>query len=202
MTAARQGTKERFSNVGVVTIAVYLLGGQSRPVDTEDVAIKANQLAPGRYSWRKFKDQINIELVRTFLSDAKKPKNGRYLSGSGNEGWMLTETGLDFAKGSVSRAQATNLATKRLSEPDKKWLRRERGRILASDAFLKAQESGVDAVTASEAEKLFRIDSYVQQGSRERKITRLVNAFRDDLDIGPIVKALAHLARTENVNER
>ena len=45
----------------IVTIAVYLLGGEREPVDTEDVAKKANELAPGRFTWRKYKDQIKAE---------------------------------------------------------------------------------------------------------------------------------------------
>ena len=33
-----------FSNIDIVIIAVYLLGGASKYVDTEDVAIKVNEL--------------------------------------------------------------------------------------------------------------------------------------------------------------
>ena len=36
-----------FSNIDIVTIAVYLLGGDSKYVDTEDIAVKVNELAPG-----------------------------------------------------------------------------------------------------------------------------------------------------------
>ena len=36
----------------LVTLAVYLLGGDQHAVDTEDVAIKAHELAPGRFSWQ------------------------------------------------------------------------------------------------------------------------------------------------------
>ena len=38
------------ANHEIVTIAVYLLGGEREPVDTEDVAKKANELAPGRFT--------------------------------------------------------------------------------------------------------------------------------------------------------
>jgi hypothetical protein len=66
------------ANHEIVTLAVYLLGGDSQRIDTEDIAKKVNELAPGRFTWRKYLDQINIENVRTFLSDAKKSKNGCY----------------------------------------------------------------------------------------------------------------------------
>ena len=74
------------SLVDVVTWAVFLLGGDLNPVDTEDVAVKAHDLAPGRFAWQKYPGQINLELVRVHLSDAKKVNNGRRLSGSGRQG--------------------------------------------------------------------------------------------------------------------
>lgn len=58
------------SNRDIVTLGVYALGGATQAVDTEDVAHKANELAPGRFTWRKYKDQINIETVRKRLWDA------------------------------------------------------------------------------------------------------------------------------------
>jgi hypothetical protein len=88
MNRARQ---KSFANHELATIAVFLLGGQSKPVDLEDVAMKMNQLAPGRVSWRKFPLQINIKFVDDSLRDAKKLKNGRYVLKSNKEEWLLTE---------------------------------------------------------------------------------------------------------------
>jgi hypothetical protein len=70
------------SNIEIVTIAVYLLGGDSKYVDTEDIAFKANELAPGRFTWRKYPEQINIDNIRKRLSDAKSENKGGYLLGS------------------------------------------------------------------------------------------------------------------------
>ena len=64
------------SNHEIVTLAVYLLGGDSKRIDTEDIAVKSNELAPGRFTWRKYSDQINIKIISWCLWDAKKPKNG------------------------------------------------------------------------------------------------------------------------------
>ena len=79
---------KHFSNLEIVTLTVYLLGGESNYVDLEDVAIKVNELAPGRFAWKKYPDQINIEHVRTSLSDAKKSENGGYVLGSVDEGFV------------------------------------------------------------------------------------------------------------------
>ena len=64
------------ANHEIVTLAVYLLGGDTQRVDTEDVAVKANALAGGRFTWRKYPDQINIDAVRKRLWDAAKPEKG------------------------------------------------------------------------------------------------------------------------------
>jgi hypothetical protein len=86
------------SNHQIVVIAAYLVGADSSRVDTEDVAVKANQIAPGRFSWRKYPEQINIETVRKRLWDACKEEKGGYIHGSERTGWLLTEEGVAFAK--------------------------------------------------------------------------------------------------------
>ena len=178
------------SNHEIVTLAVYLLGGDTRHIDTEDIAIKANALAPGRFTWRKYPGQINIENVRTFLSDAKKPKNGKYLSGAGKDGWILTSSGMDFAKQRLGDLGGSNLARKAISAKERNWLRRERERMLASEAFAKLTAGRQDAISAHEAESFFRVDAYVTGGSREEKILRTKNAFGDDPELGPLIKLL------------
>lgn len=70
----------------IVTLAVYLLGGDQQAVDTEDAAIKAHELAPGRFSWRKDPEQIHLELIRVYLSNAKEAHKGALVVGSGRTG--------------------------------------------------------------------------------------------------------------------
>jgi hypothetical protein len=125
------------SNHEIVTLAVYLLGGDTQYVDTEDIAVKANEVAPGRFTWRKYSDQINIENVRAFLSDAKKEKNGAFLRGAGKDGWLLTESGAAFAKVRVGGLENVDLSRERLSVKDRRWLQHERTRMLSSEAFFK-----------------------------------------------------------------
>lgn len=160
-------------------------------VDTEDIAVKANQLAPGRFCWRKYRDQINIENVRTFLSDAKKPKNGQLLVGSGKEGWMLTEKGFKFAKDRIDELEATDLTRVRQTSEEKKWTAREKSRILLTPAYEKFIKGDPESITVQEAETLFRIDDYVREKARERRILRILNAFSDDDHVGKAVLYLS-----------
>ncbi|MEI7601599.1 MAG: hypothetical protein WCJ41_20070 [Aestuariivirga sp.] len=184
-----------------MTLAVYLLGGETKPIDTEHVSVKAAEMAPGRYNWRFYPQHINIEIIRAFLSDAKKQKYGNYLSGSGNEGWMLTEAGAIFAKMNVSRLESANLGGVRMSDGEKKWFRRERSRLLSSDAFLKFRSGKLAEITQREAASLFRLDEYVTGVVRARKIDRIVNAFRDDSELGAAVIQLRDLVAKAGANE-
>jgi hypothetical protein len=74
------------SNIEIVALAAYLLGGESRYVDTEDIAVKANELAPGRFTWVKYPEQINIHAIKTHLWDAKSDRRGSLLLGSEKDG--------------------------------------------------------------------------------------------------------------------
>jgi hypothetical protein len=109
-SAKKQGAKE-LANYELVVLAAFRAGAQTKLVDTEDIAVKANNLAPGRFCWRKYKDQINIDTVRKRLWDATKAEKGGYLIGSEKTGWRLTKAGFDFA-----RRQSTKRA---LPQPDK-----------------------------------------------------------------------------------
>jgi hypothetical protein len=196
MKKATAKTPKGLANHEIVTLAVYLLGGDTQYVDTEDAAVKASELAPGRFTWRKYRDQINIENVRAFLSDAKKQKNGGYLRGAGKDGWLLTESGTAFAKARVAGLQTIDLSRDRLSVKERKWLQHERVRMLSSEAFAKFAAGIVDAISTQEAESFFRLDAYVTGSAREDKIVRALNSFGSDPELGAAVKALAEKARS------
>ena len=137
---------------------MYLLGGDTQYVDTEDIAVKANEIAPRRFTWRKYPDQINIENVRTFLSDAKKEKNGGYLRGAGKEGWLLTERGVAFAKSRVASLKTVDLSRERLNVKDRRWLQHERTRMLGSEAFAKFSKEETRCDHAAGSGELFQIE--------------------------------------------
>jgi hypothetical protein len=183
------------ANHQIVTLAVYLLGGEGAYVDTEDVAVKANEIAPERFAWRKYADQINIDAIRKRLSDAKKPEKGGYLLGSFKNGWLLTENGLKFAKEKVKDLDEMNLSRKPLGQQERQWRRNERIRLLASDAFQKLKLGKSDMITRQEAETFFRVDDYVVGKARERKMVRILNTFGDDPVLADAVKTLADKVR-------
>ena len=175
---------------GVVTLAVYLLDGHQRAVDTEDIAVKAHQLAPGRFSWRKYPDQINMELVRTALSDAKKLKNGAWVTGVGRTGWSLTPEGVRWVKANLKYFPKEDFSRRReesrAGSVDENSWRRERSRILGTDAWRKWTHDPA-SITRKDAEEVFRIDNYSTGSLKSRKITRVTSVFADDPEIGPFI---------------
>jgi hypothetical protein len=187
------------ANHEVVTLAVYLLGGEREPVDTEDVAKRANEIAPGRFTWRKYKDQINLEVVRVYLSDAKKKAKGEYLIGSGNTGWSLSEAGLAFAREHAGAVETLEAAEPRRNVgQDRVRQQRERARLLATEAYAKIAAGRPNDLTRRDAESFFRIDSYVQGEARRRRIATIANAHGDDPELGPAIEQLAEMIKENN----
>jgi len=184
------------SNSEIVVIAALRVGAAATHVDTEDIAVKANEVGPGRFTWKKYPDQINIDAVRKRLWDARKRG---HLVGSERDGWLLTETGAAFAR--KYRRTLGAEKTTRLSLNERKWRRLEKARLLTTAAHLKFRSGEMSCITAREAQGFFRIDAYVSNSAIENKILRLLNAFGDDHEIGPTVKHVAGLVRGRDVVE-
>ena len=184
-----------FPNHEIVVLAAYLCGSQYRYIDTEDIAVKANEIAPGRFSWRKYKDQINIDTVRKRLWDAAKPEKGGYLIGSEKGGWLVTELGCQFAEANLPKLEWLDLSKSRLSKNEQVWLGRERIRMMGEAAYKKFIAGDVKKISAAEAERFFRVDDYVVGDARRAKIERAKNALANDPDLSAAIQAIAKLVR-------
>ncbi len=183
----------KLANHEIVTFAVYLLGGDSQYVDTEDVAVKANEIAPGRFTWRKYPGQINIETVRKRLWDAMKPEKGGLLEGSERRGWVLTDKGLAYVREHLPQLKAYDLSGQRLSVGEARWRERQRLRLLSSNAYAKYRNGEVHSVTKQDLEAFFMVDDYVDGVARRRRVLRICRAFESDPDLGQAVRTLRAL---------
>ena len=180
----------------VVLLAVHLLGGGRKSVDTEDVAVKCHELAPGLFSWQKYHDQINLELVRVVLSNAKKRLYGQLLSGSGREGWRLSPRGIDWIASEgdeLLREGFAPIDRERLSagSVDAVRKRRERSRIFSSAAWKSWSEQ--KTISLRDARSLFRIDEYATNKILDNKVVRLRSQFEDDEQISPFIREATEL---------
>jgi hypothetical protein len=182
-------------NHQIVVLAAYLVGAQSASADTEDIAVKANELAPGRFSWRKYKDQINIDTVRKRLWDAATVEKGAYLIGSEKDGWRLTKAGYDFAR-KLNRKRGVIRAPKmRASRIERTAQSREVRRMLGETAFKKMAEGRSTEITKSDAERFFRLDDYVTGRARTAKIERFRILAAANKDLLAVIEVLAGIVR-------
>lgn len=180
----------------VAVAAVYLLGGTSRAVDTEDVAVKCHELAPSLFSWQKYKEHPNLELVRVSLSDAKKLKNGKLLTGSGREGWRLSSKGLDWLAnkkntGFLDVASEIRQGESKAGSIDAVRKQREHTRITSSDAWKEWSEG--KSLSFRHARHVFRIDEYTTDKMLEIKISRLRAMFENDLEVSRFLEEAGHV---------
>jgi hypothetical protein len=170
--ARESETALQLPNHQLVVVAAFLVGAHSSIVDTEDIAVKANELAPGRFSWRKYKEQINIDTVRKRLWDATKPEKGGYLIGSEKSGWRLTKAGFDFAQSQTLAGPLVQIRRDRTSQTERTGQNREINRMMNEPAFHKVVERREIEITKAEAERFFRVDDYVTGTARTAKIER------------------------------
>jgi hypothetical protein len=191
----RRRQKEALANHEVVVLAAYLAGAQKSIADTEDIAIKANDLAPGRFTWRKYKDQINIDTVRKRLWDATKPEKGAYLIGTEKAGWRLTKAGFDFARKGVKKINSTTLRKPRKSREEQVSHARELRRMMLEDAFVKFANGRAQDITKGDAERFFRIDDYVTGQSRSAKVERFKIIASSNERLSQAIELLATLVR-------
>lgn len=179
----------------IVVLATYLAGGDAKYADTEDIAMATVKVAPGRFSWVKYHDQINIENVRRRLLDATRPESGGHVTGSQRRGWLLTEAGLAFCKHHQNRLSRNVDPQQRVSRAEQSWVVRERARMLKEPAFEKWASNRIDDVLPVEAERFFRVDDYMNSVERTACISRAAEAFRADETLRSAIQAITKLVR-------
>ena len=175
----------------IAVVAVFDLGGAERSVDTEDIAIRCHEIAEAAFSWRKYPSQANLELVRVCLSDAKKPKNGGLLTGTGREGWRLTRRGLTWIEVvATSRAKSKAIVSRRSGGSiDTVRKNREAARIEGSPGWQTWR--GGQGIRKEDARSLFRIDSYASSQMVEIKVTRMLALLDADSEHHAFLEAAA-----------
>jgi hypothetical protein len=182
----------------IVLLSVFLLGGDKKSIDTEDIAVKCFAIAPSLFAWSKFPNQINIETVRIGLSDCKKEKNGGLLLGSGREGWRLSSKGLEWAKTrgkELLAARSLKVDTSRISAGSIDTVRkaREKKRVLLSAAWNSWMTK--KTMTLQDAKSIFRIDEYTTEKMLKIKVTRLQSLLGDDKEVAPFIQEAARLVQ-------
>jgi hypothetical protein len=104
-------------NRELVVYALWLLGGESKRIHTEDIALKCHELFPHSFSWTKHPQYPDKDIVRVALTDARKPQHGSLVEGRAGQkrgltaktkrepvpdGWILTPAGITWIQKNIS----------------------------------------------------------------------------------------------------
>jgi hypothetical protein len=173
----------------LAAIAVYLAGGADKAVHTEDAAIKAFELAPHRFSWKKYPEKIDLEAVRVALRHAGEQQYGELVKGSIETGWMLTPAGLAFAEAAASQLEARTTTQARRGSRQAA-MDAERERLFQTAAWRKFQQVGLDDISVHDFHSFARVNEYTSRQKYEERIGILRIATQMQPELAALVDAL------------
>ena len=172
--------RSEFSKPRLVMIAVALLGGDTAYVDREDVALIVNDIAPGRFNWRKHPERIDLATVSFALQDARKTKNGGLVIGNNTKGWMLSPSGLKWLKTVDLDAIHNELPNEHNKSSISTNQEIERNRLSKTKAYDLFVDGKSEAITLQDFYEVARVNEYFQTKARQRRYTIIANAVSDD----------------------
>ena len=149
----------RVSTKGAALLALYDLGGTRRAVDTEDVAMRAAEIAPRAFRWKKYPEQINLESVRLALKHNAEDTPSRVVGGILG-GWQLTADGLKECE----RLRGIDPGNSPVV-----------AQIRSSAAFRAWRERGPEAVSRALLLELLRTNDYFPESRRRQRAIALLN---------------------------
>jgi hypothetical protein len=190
---ARSAAAEQLANWELVTLACYLGGGSTKLVHSEDVALGAFQLAPGRFCWKKYPQYPDLDSVRVALFDAAKEKNGALVSGSKDSGWSVTRKGLAWVE--ETRNKCPDLFSGRVADAQDRRsdqaaaAEREADRLRQSEAFHKWRARSGD-LTVYDFFAATRTSSYLPPRQMKLRHAQLARFVREDSELARFVDDL------------
>ncbi len=170
-----------FSNVHLVTIALGNLGGHEKLVDSEDIAIHVNELAPGKFTWRKYPEHIDIQVVNQSLQDARRKRNGALVIGTGSKGWMLSKAGMEWFKHVNYKdggRKESSLSLRRDSLLGSQKL--EMRRLSNSRAYQLHSSGKSDEITRNDFFEFAKINEYFSLKARQRRYDFVTSTISQD----------------------
>ena len=125
----------------MVVYALYSLGGATQRFHTEDIALKCFELWPSAFSWTKYPQYPDKDIVRVALTDARKEKYGYLVDGRAGQtrgqanrtkreraadGWVLTDAGVNWSETNKERFESARPVAKEHRQKSMQFLGRVR----------------------------------------------------------------------------
>lgn len=86
------------NNTDVFVWALYLLGGDSKQVDVEDIYLKTFEIAPARFGWRTRPDLPNFKKTAKALQEVEAKSHVGLLQSLGANYRRLSQKGVDWVE--------------------------------------------------------------------------------------------------------
>lgn len=106
--------KEDIATIDIILYALYLEGGMTKKINTEDIALRCFKLSPFRFSWIKYSQYPSLESVRRPLITARSKEGGSLIQGRHgktkedqvSEGWIFTPKGIKWIESNKNRIES------------------------------------------------------------------------------------------------
>ncbi len=166
------------SNVQLVALAIYQLGGERKAIDVEDIAVEAYRLSPQKFAWKKYPKMIDKSVVQFALKDASLPKKGLpLLAGSVKHGYLLTSFGLEWVTSIQDKTDLTDEISFRNNSNFEKLVL-ERTRLETSLAYKKFIANEFESITDGDFQDFTRVNEYFPEHARIRRFRIIENAIQ------------------------
>jgi len=178
---------DEIPNWELAAAACFLEGGARKLVHTEDLAVRAFQLAPQRFCWKKYPERIDLDIARVSLTDAAKVKNGALVQGSKDSGWSLTQAGIKWVDQARKRLPKL-FQGEAILDPDRRSTQavaadREAERLRQSDAYQKWQSGRPGDLTVYDFFKATRTSEYLPTAQMNLRRTQLVQLVAGEAEL-------------------
>lgn len=167
------------SNKHIAVLALFHLGAIDRAIDTEDLAMKVVELAPGRFRWKKYPEQIDLEAVRLAVKDLRHD-SVPLVTGSMRNGWMLTPNGVTWCM------DASGMRQDEISDQRKEAI----AALLASEACVKYHRGESAAISVHDIRRFLRIDEYTSPRRRKERVQAALNAASGNPQLSALIEFL------------
>jgi len=183
--------KNKLSNQEIVTVAIYALGSGVGTFDIETIAIKADELAPGRFRWKTRPDLISDSNTWDALSNARKKGYILQQAAQKNtDSYLLTEEGVKFSEKNISKIKEFDQSKMRISV-SKEIYENTKNRLIATEAYQKAKNLKLDQITIKEFNQFFRLNDYMKNTQKEEKIQKIKNLFIHEKEFKKLIDKVA-----------
>jgi len=178
----------QLGNPHIVTIAAAKLGSLREPIDIEDIAIEAFDIAPTRFCWKKCPDRIDLRTIYDSLKDATR-LDPPLLKGGARRGYMLTPEGKAWIE-QIDDLDRTHIAESIRRFSQHEWFEVERIRLKRTEAYKKWNLSQKEGISLRDFQEFARVNDYFPEHLRQQRFLRLKNVVHDDEDLDALLEYL------------